>query len=100
LTLSWAPVANAKSYSVYLGTNPDNLPLLSSLPDFLAGHPEINFPVCVTRTPVLPSPFGDAFHFPSMFHIDPDGMLKLGTIVAVSLDALKQILDAAWPYEP
>jgi hypothetical protein len=48
----------------------------------------------------LPGPFGDAFHYPSIFYIAPDGTIELATIGAVPSETIKQILNAAWPYQP
>lgn len=67
---------------------------------FLDAHPEINFPVGLTRVTALPGPFGDTFHYPSIFYIAPDGMIKLATIGEMSIETMKQIINAAWPYEP
>lgn len=70
----------------------------SAMSAFLADHPEVNFPVCVTKLSVLP-PFSSVTHYPSMFYVDPDGTMKLGTVGAVPLDIIESILQAAWPYE-
>jgi len=71
-----------------------------TMPGFLAAHPEINFPVCITRVLALPGAFSDALHFPSILYIAPDGTTKLGTVGEIPLDTMKLILDAAWRYTP
>jgi len=70
-----------------------------ALPAFLADHPEINFPVCVTKLSATP-PFSSVTHVPSIFYIAPDGTMKLATVGAVPREIIEQILKAAWPYQP
>ncbi|RPJ37151.1 MAG: hypothetical protein EHM35_06910, partial [Planctomycetaceae bacterium] len=53
----------------------------STLPAFLAEHPEINFPVCITRLSAVP-PFNSVTHVPSIFYVAPDGTMKLATVGA------------------
>ncbi len=67
----------------------------SALPAFLADHPEVNFPVCVTKLPAMP-PFSSVTHIPSIFFVAPDGTMKLATVGAVPGEILKQILKGAW----
>jgi thiol-disulfide isomerase/thioredoxin len=71
----------------------------SAMPAFLADHPEVNFPVCVTTLSALP-PFNSVTHYPSIFYVAQDGTIKLGTVGAVPLEIIKSTLQAAWPYEP
>ncbi len=67
----------------------------SALPAFLADHPEVNFPVCVTVLSATP-PFSSVTHVPSIFFVAPDGTMKLAAIGAVPEETLKQILKGAW----
>ncbi len=67
------------------------------LPGFLAGRPDITFPVCVTKTSSLPAPFSLVLHFPSIFYLAPDGLIKLGTVNRVPRARIEEIIAAAWP---
>lgn len=67
------------------------------LPGFLAGRPDITFPVCVTKTSLLPAPLSSVSHFPSIFYLAPDGLVKLGTVGRVPQATIKAILASAWP---
>ncbi len=71
----------------------------SALPAFLAQHPEVNFPVCITKLSAT-APFSSVTHIPSIFYIAPDGTIKLATVGAVPQATIEQILQAAWPYQP
>jgi hypothetical protein len=68
-----------------------------ALTDFIAGHPEITLPMCVTKTSSLPAPFRSAAHFPSIFYVAPDGVIKLGTVGLVPQATIQAILAATWP---
>ena len=67
-----------------------------ALPDFLASRPDITFPVCVTKLSSLPAPFSSALHYPSIFYLAPDGMLKLGTVGLLPRAKIEEIIAAAW----
>jgi hypothetical protein len=68
-----------------------------AVPAFLACHPEITFPICLTKLSSLPAPFSLAYHFPSTFYVAPDGTIKLATVGPVPEAKMKAILAAARP---
>jgi peroxiredoxin len=72
----------------------------STLPAFLADHPEIDFPVALKKLSSLPAPFGAIAYIPSGFYIAPDGTIKLATVGAVPPAEIQAILRAAWSCKP